>query len=399
MNWIRPLSINLIVLMGGLLLFELICFTLLRDTIRRVDSRYADRSELAFGKGYPQDYFHTADGRGFDIKPEARALSRKPVESPPYEVWANGSGCFDHDWPDDRGPEVYLAGDSFTWGYAAFEQKFGTLLEDRIGSTVMKCGVTHTGQQHQLAKFRDIAAQRGRFPRAVIINVTANDIANDFAFPHSRVVGGYLFDDVAVMRTEAGPQLKRLGESEVEAIFQRQQAAFDSFSERMKRVLNRFSATAILLKRLGDIASGNPDVRPVTGVGAGIYDLYAFSGSYPIREGFASANRDALLAWQRDSEDNGYTLLVSPIPSRHLAGTGYFDELEAFLEESGIQAISFEDYLGLNAIDVQDLFWTYDPHFNLQGNAVYATFLSERLGALACEPSSDLFNEGLCRRP
>src|SRR6266478_4953026 len=106
---------------------------------------------------------------------------------------------------------VYLTGDSYTWGYAPFHKKFGTVIENLTGIQILKCGITHTGQQHQYDKFVEIVEQIGILPKAIIVFYCANDIANDYAYPHSTVIDGWLVDNVGLDKDD-----KRVKISEIE---------------------------------------------------------------------------------------------------------------------------------------------------------------------------------------
>ena len=108
----------------------------------------------------------------------------------------NSYGCFDDEWSKkDLIGGIYLAGDSFTWGYTRYEKKFGTLLEDMLGIKVYACGVTHTGQGHQLEKFKRLFG-RGITPKLVVVNVVSNDMNNDFFFPHTDIVDGFMVENI-----------------------------------------------------------------------------------------------------------------------------------------------------------------------------------------------------------
>ena len=158
----------------------------------------ANNFELDLGRGYPRYYFQEDSIKGFDIRKKLKPLtvSTKPSESEPYEIWGNSLGCFDEEPPKDKQYSIYLAGDSFTWGYSPYSDKFGTLIEKSLNKKVAKCGVTHTGQAHQLQKLKEFRAAAGHQPKTVIVNVYYNDIDNDFSYPHSTVIDGFLVDTV-----------------------------------------------------------------------------------------------------------------------------------------------------------------------------------------------------------
>jgi hypothetical protein len=170
------------------------------------------------------DYFRADAGRGFDISEFADGMHS--VDGLVYPVWSNSLGCFDVEhW--NLGEYVYFAGDSFTWGYSPFEEKFGTLVERSLGTEILKCGVTHTGQRHQYNKFLEIVDRVERLPKAVFVFHYPNDLVNDFAHPHSTVLDGWQVNTVGItqeleiihhsdeeLRTELTQRLQKLDGNE-----------------------------------------------------------------------------------------------------------------------------------------------------------------------------------------
>ena len=79
---------------------------------------------------------------GFDISPNIKTtIWEHPVEYGLYDVWANNFGCFDDEWDSNNLINgIYLAGDSHTWGYARYEKKFGTILENELQKKIYACG-------------------------------------------------------------------------------------------------------------------------------------------------------------------------------------------------------------------------------------------------------------------
>ncbi len=139
--------------------------------------------------GYHQDHAT----RGYDIKPNVTGGSLS-FYGHSFPIWSNTLGCFDREYDGEK-PFVYLAGDSFTWGYAAFEDKWGTLLEQALGMRVLKCAVTATGTYHQYLKALDVLTQY-QHPKLIIVGYfTANDVHDDAAFPGFVVRQGVRFDN------------------------------------------------------------------------------------------------------------------------------------------------------------------------------------------------------------
>ena len=147
------------------------------------------------GRGYPRNHFTKYPERGFDIAYNSiPVFAHRPSEIRPYPIWGNEVGCFDENIKNQSKYLIYLAGDSFTWGYAPLEKKFGTKLENKLRVNVAACGVTHTGQKHQFQKFKEVTQKLGYIPETVFVNV----VNNDLSYPHSTVIKGYQVNNVKV---------------------------------------------------------------------------------------------------------------------------------------------------------------------------------------------------------
>src|ERR1700690_867735 len=122
---------------------------------------------------FPRYYHVASEERGFDIAKSAKP-GKFSFNEGAYEVWSNKFGCLDRNESFD-GDYALLLGDSFTWGYAPHEAKWGTLLEKSPHFPLAKCGVVHTGQRHQLSKGKDLVAQIGHAPKLVLVAHFWND--------------------------------------------------------------------------------------------------------------------------------------------------------------------------------------------------------------------------------
>ena len=126
MKLFKVLAINFAIIFGSV---EIISFIFFKEKMRILFSEYWQGS-TSLGRSYPRYHFVKHPERGFDIGPDSKTvLSYRPNEIKPYPVWGNHIGCFDKNIKNQSKYTIYLAGDSFTWGYAPLENKFGTLLE------------------------------------------------------------------------------------------------------------------------------------------------------------------------------------------------------------------------------------------------------------------------------
>ena len=404
------------VLSAPIIFFDIGCLILARDRLRSLDVNYYSwiqsaqaRASFDLGRGYPRYYFSSDPVKGFDItKNTNKVLVRsKPTESPSYEVWGNSIGCFDQDIPIGRKYAVYLAGDSFTWGYAPFASRFGQILEKNLGVDIASCGVSHTGQAHQFQKFKEISRSLGYYPNLVVVNVYYNDIDNDLSHPHSTVVDGYLVDVV---------QPKVLSES----VFCLDRYSKDEVSERVRRYRSsgtgdaegtlglqlplvqwmlgpeRYSATFLLareaLQRVNkNLAQSRACSQYVPLKAPGVYDamdqLYAINPfhDYPINSSIASASRAAIDNWIGHANANGYALVFSLIDIGKPPAFG--DSFKEYIRSRGAVAWVFGESLPSRNIEYWNtLRWKNDGHLNLDGNLKYAQYLDlqiSRLGGLA----------------
>ena len=329
-------------------------------------------------------------------------MTSKPHEAGSYYVWGNKLGCFDHDVSSDGRYEVYLAGDSFTWGYAPIDRKFGQLLEEELAVDIASCGVSHTGQRHQFMKFKEIVKSLGYYPDLVIVNMYYNDIDNDFSHPHSTVIDGYLLDvvqpkvigkdDHCVDRldhVELRERLSRYRALELASqngrislpwqyVLLRPQvwsASYVLFREFLERIDKR-----IATRRSNQVKCS--EFKPWSNYG--VYDvmdeLYRIEPypNYPINSSIAERNRDAIRDWILDSKAYGYTLVFAMIDIGK--PSDFSSKLKEYVEFEGGKFWSFSSYIGSSSsVEWHELRWNYDDHFNAKGNDLYAEFLAHEI--------------------
>ncbi len=303
---------------------------------------------------------------GFDISPSTREENHW-VEGFYYGVWANELSCFDiGEGPDSE--YYYLAGDSFSWGFAPFQSKYGTIVEKRTDMRVLKCGVPHTGQLHQLMKARKVISRIGRSPKAIIVQYFPNDVCNDFAFPHSTVVDGWLFENKSVV--QAGDTWS----IQIRTIGQWSGPARATTADNVRFQLRKYSLTAnVVIRayyRLRSALWGRPANRT-----QGIYPSGVCDGSTPpsYQGPLYERNREGLYAFKAYADSIGSDLVFVLVPPlSNIGNVAYFESLKNMLEGEGIDYVDlsgpFAEYKGAT----EPLYWYDDMHLSIAGNALAA---------------------------
>lgn len=338
-------------------------------------------------RSYPRDYFVNHPNRGFDIAAH-RQGTHYVHELGVYPIWSNALGCFDA--PVDEGSLdagfIYLAGDSFTWGFTPWEQHFGSLLQQRLDRRTLKCGVPSTGQRHQFDKFIDVTRQIGVMPEVVVVNVVANDINDDYAYPANGVEEGLLVatrelaaDDTVIdiprdlIRTRAREVIESpppVGWSAVRGWLLEHSLSFNI----LRRIWHRLKPAAAADGNETDARSTPPGNRPFWTL-AGPYAHYPSDIAR-----IAAPNLEALATWQAHADAQGYRLLVAIIPWVAVGPQWptYFEDFRNRLNDRGICVIDASPVFD-KLEQPASLYWAIDGHFNPDGHRVYADFLAAAL--------------------
>ena len=141
---------------------------------------YTRYKDLIAEYAFPMNYYTTIPGVGRDIKPN-QPITLVPFFDYPYYTWANEIGCFDTSIKDLKPgmPFIYLAGDSFTWGFAPFEDKWGTIMQSELSMRILKCGVPGYGTHLELLKTKYDLAKFPTPPKLIIVGYFDNDPFDD----------------------------------------------------------------------------------------------------------------------------------------------------------------------------------------------------------------------------
>jgi hypothetical protein len=179
---------------------------------------------------YPSGYYREDPELGIDLAPD-RPPAPVFFKGPTFEAFTNGLGCFDHDAPIERG-WVLAIGDSWTWGYAALEDKWTTHLERLLERRIVKCGISGTGPRQQRLKAEKTIEKVGLAPELIIVLYdTWNDFNDDAVFPDYAVVHGERVNPMRSLDLRTGA-IVRYTPEELERRYQasvRKRGSFSSF--------------------------------------------------------------------------------------------------------------------------------------------------------------------------
>lgn len=381
---------NVLIALLLIMIFDVAAFAFLPNHyVAKLWEYRRDTPPDVSGRGkYPRGYFVEHEERGFDIG--RNKTGEHWVDGITYPIWSNSLGCFDNEHSKDD-KYFYFAGDSFTWGYAPFEQKFGTIIEEETGTGVFKCGVTHTGQKHQFEKLVDVVEEYGSAPRSILVFHFSNDSTNDYVHPHSTVIRGWQVDTVSI--DENDDLVRHTREDltvRVDATLQRNKKRNirrDSQPElwlKTKRTIKYYSLTVNLLDYLRDsagtivrekTASDKPDLkrklRGFSSLPRKKNDRYWYTDN-PI----AQNNKHALLDFKDFSARNNADLVVVLVPPKYKYNDiQWYQELREFLSDQKIRYVDLAEVFNKKDLSVTEVYWTDDAHFSPAGNRIVADIL------------------------
>jgi hypothetical protein len=290
----------------------------------------------------PRPYYVASDERGFDIG-FSQATTSHVFTDGSFSVWSNELGCFDMSYSNEE--SIYVTGDSFAWGFSDFDDKWGTLLEKKIGTRVLKCGVDGYGTKQELLKAREIIGRLEKKPNRIIVSyLGANDVDDDLAFPHYTVIDGYrvpIYQGVAT----ATPLAR----------FKRFMTAHSGLYNMSKNsIRNVFSRQA-------------PVATSTTGYTEAQYknnfkNIYGFIG-------LATTTNASL------------TIVLVPSKAELVAGqTTYNNELKKYLQAfPAVQVIDLYPDFKAHFDRGEQLYWKKDGHWNEAGNKLAAELIARAI--------------------
>lgn len=151
--------------------------------------------------GIPRYYYQADREIGYDIAPNfpttTSTFRAEGLTDTSHDIWSNELGCYDIPYHGEQ-PYVLLLGDSFTWGYAPFDDIWGTVVEKNIGTRILKCGVAGFGTQQELVKAERLLKKLPS-PSLLLLAYNANDAADDANMPNRFVYNGMLIPNLMAM--------------------------------------------------------------------------------------------------------------------------------------------------------------------------------------------------------
>lgn len=338
----------------------------------------AEDNQTESMRWYPRYYFKVDDTLGFDIDPGQNGTTA--VDGLRYTIFANDIGCFDLNNVNDflqRGAYYYFAGDSFTWGFSRYEHKFPTVWEKLTGHIAAKCGVTHTGTLHQFDKFKKVTTKLGIFPKMVFVGFYYNDISNDFAYPHSTVLSGFLVDI-------RGVYLGKICDFDLGQLYSKAKTLTEESAERVSssKIVGRYLLVYSLTANLAYYGAKQFRSWAVL-ADTPCQNIYAAFSEADLKNNYltsaiAERNRNAFRLWQRHAEKNGYSLVVILIPpKKYSPDPHYFDQVKNFFDSEGISYVDFAQIISRFIKSPTELYWEKDPHLNENGNVFLASELAK----------------------
>jgi hypothetical protein len=317
---------------------------------------------------WPPHYYRADRELGFDIAPDSPRATHRFADAS-FPIWSNELGCFDRPYRGEI-PYMYLAGDSFTWGFGPFEAKWGTRLEESTGVRVLKCGVTGYGTKQQLRKASRVIGTLASPPRLVIVAYFGNDLHDDWAFPTKLVHNGQL-----VKRSADAPRDLDAAQATSKDAYEWEEKYCDG-NRRANRALQRFKClltrhsilynlftlqmkrwlSVDVLRRVG--AVNEPIPGPPT-IEAAAYAAH-FDTVAAFRDFVASRGARFLVVLVPLGED-------APVPTDVPVPDDLYPRLKAYLDARNIEHLDLTEGFRL-AKRHGSLYWRYDAHWNVRGN-------------------------------
>jgi hypothetical protein len=326
---------------------------------------------------FPRGYNVADPIMGFDIQKNVAPVTFNMADGS-FPIFSNDIGCFDHHTLSEIKTAKtydYFAGDSFAWGYGIYEKNIPSTYEKLSGRFTVKCGIIHSGQKHQFEKFQRAVKLIGYQPKRVILTFYENDVANDYAYPHTTVVEGFEVDTYKFNVDQF-----QLIPRDMVKIKQDILAGLDPSSQnlvtRTDAWLDKYSLSWNLLK-VGAKQANGKELSTIYGISEGVN--YSKNKGYEIAE-VAKKNREGLDLWINDAKQHHYELVMILIPPKlHHANTQFYGGLRDYLGAKKVRYYDLTEPFYTSKKRSEELYWLNDGHLHNNGNVFVGEFLAKTL--------------------
>jgi hypothetical protein len=326
---------------------------------------------------FPRGYNVADPVTGFDIERSVPPVAFNMADGS-FAIFSNDIGCFDHhNLREIKSAKSYdyFAGDSFAWGYGNYEQNIPSTYEKVSGRFTVKCGIIHSGQRHQFEKFQRTEKLIGHPPKRVILTFYENDVANDYAYPHTTVIEGFEVDTYK-FNADQFQLIPRDMEKIKQDIYAGLNPGSQKLNTRIDAWLDQYSLSWNLFK-VGVKQTKGKELATIYGISEGVN--YGKDKGYGTAE-VSKKNREALDMWFNDAMKRKYELILILIPPKlHHANTSFYGGLRDYLSERHIRFYDLTEPFNISKKRSEQLYWLNDGHLNNEGNTFVGEFLSKTL--------------------
>jgi hypothetical protein len=387
---------------------SIIAILLLEGILRLIE--YKDPPNFAAAYRY---YFRPDHEAGYDIQENFPKTAARIEDNYFYEYWSNDLGCFDNPYQDEK-DYVLLLGDSFAHMFTPYEEKWGTVLEKLLETRVLKCGVVGYGTKQEYIKAKKVIARVKSPPKLIVLGYFINDYSEDYVFPSSVVLNGFLvssfrISDLATGVVEMKSEAKLY--EEIKAYEKNLQQPQDIPHAVWFWIVNNSLLHAqlnkiwkVTLKNFFDYRVKNDSALYVNNQNIPRFELlYGFltlpEKKYPWLQRAWETHYKNLISFKRLAETHSARLLVVIIPTKEqiyfperLADQGVdpavaINKLCAFLKRENFEYLDlapfFRDYIrsdyGQSLDPERDLYWKKDGHWSIKGNHLAGLLVAEHI--------------------
>ena len=337
--------------------------------------RLTPLTRLLAYEGMPRGYYVSDERLGYDIAKNFATSTHRFADGE-YSIWSNELGCFDTPYTGEES-YILLLGDSFVWGFAPLESKWGTILERELGTRVLKCGVAGYGTRQALEKGARLLGQLPP-PTVVILGYFSNDPENDAEFPNNLVYDGQLIKNLEPDRSKSIQDIMAaLPESaERSKKYCMWNEPEHPTLQRAKCFLSRQSIIYTLIRNTAKSSISLDTLRRF-----GVVNQPPESEQEPpypdYAEHFARIEAFASLLKSR-----GSALVVVLVASKEGLDVNQYAEAKLAFDRLHIPYIDLAPAFRTAISDGKELFWSKDMHWNEAGNQLAGRVVSDEINRL-----------------